>query len=80
MEVTIKDLSEILLKTSTGSKISQLDEDDSLKEQGVDSLDLLDFYFNLEEHYNIQIPDEDVSELRSLKDIQNYLSKRLNEV
>jgi len=79
MEVTINDLKEILANTSFGNNAKLLDANDSLREEGVDSLDLLDFYLNIEEHYNIKVNDEDVAGLLTLKDYQKYITKKLNE-
>ena len=80
MEVTINDLKKILGSTSFGKNAELLDENDSLREEGVDSLDLLDFYLNIEEHYAIKIEDEDVAGLLTLNDYMNYVSNKLNEV
>ena len=79
MEVTINDLKEILATTSYGKNAKLLDANDSLREEGVDSLDLLDFYLNIEEHYNIKVNDEDVAGLLTLNDYQRYISGKLTE-
>jgi len=79
MEVTINDLKEILANTSFGNNAKLLDGNDSLREEGVDSLDLLDFYLNIEEHYNIKVNDEDVAGLLTLNDYQKYVSDKLTE-
>ena len=77
MEVTIDVLKEILAGTSYGKNAKLLDANDSLREEGVDSLDLLDFYLNLEEYYKIKISDEDVAGLLTLNDYLNYVAERL---
>jgi acyl carrier protein len=50
MDVTINDLKEILANTSFGNNAKLLDGNDSLREEGVDSLDLLDFYLTLNDY------------------------------
>lgn len=77
MEVTINDLKEILANTSYGNNAKLLAATDSLREEGVDSLDLLDFYLNIEERYNIKVNDEDVAGLLTLNDYQKYVSDKL---
>ncbi len=77
MEVTINDLKEILATTSYGKNAKLLDASDSLREEGVDSLDLLDFYLNIEEHYNIKVKDEDVAGLMTLNDYLEYVKSKL---
>ena len=79
MEVTINNLKEILANTSFGNNAKLLDANDSLREEGVDSLDLLDFYLNIEERYNIKVNDEDVAGLLTLNDYQKYVSDKLSE-
>jgi len=79
MEVTINDLKEILANTYFGKNSKLLDKNDLLREQGVDSLDLLDFYLKIEERYNIEIDDEDVAGLLTLKDYKDYVSERLKD-
>ncbi len=79
MKVTINDLKEILANTSYGNNAKLLDANDSLREEGVDSLDLLDFYLNIEERYNIKVNDEDVAGLLTLNDYQKYVSDKLTK-
>lgn len=74
--VTIEKLRDILAKTSN-NLAHEINEDDSMREQGVDSLDLMDFYLNLEDEYNVQIPDQDIEKLSSLKDFQSYIQNKL---
>ena len=77
MKATIENLKEILSKTSVGALASDLNEVEPLKKQGVDSLDLLDFYLNIEETYEIHIADDDAEKLLSLNDYMSYINERL---
>jgi acyl carrier protein len=43
---------------------------------GVDSLDLFELIIALEEEFGIEIPQEDVTEINSVKEIVEYLQKR----
>jgi len=79
MEVTINDLKKILASTSYGKNAELLKGDDFLREEGVDSLDLLDFYLNIEEQYNIKVDDKDVAGLLTLNDYQQYVIKKIGE-
>lgn len=76
MSVTIEKLREILAKTSN-NLAHEINESDSMREQGVDSLDLMDFYLNLEDEFNVHIPDNDIEKLSSLKDFQEYIQNKL---
>ena len=76
MSVTIEKLREVLAKTSN-NLAHEINETDSMREQGIDSLDLMDFYLNLEDEYDVQIPDIDIEKLNSLSDFQSYIEKKL---
>ncbi len=77
MKATVEKLREILSQTSAKNAANEINETDSMREQGIDSLDLMDFYLNIEETYNIQIPDEDVEKLKSLNDFETYVNSKL---
>lgn len=77
MKATIENLKELLSKTSVKNLAFELDINESLKKQGVDSLDLLDFYLSIEESYGFQIPDQDIDKLNTLVDYENYINGRL---
>ena len=79
MHLSVENLKKLLSKSSSlGEQVIEFNENDSIVEQGVDSLDMLDFFLSLEENFGIQIPDKDIDQLKSLSDILNYLHKRLN--
>ena len=79
MDLSLENLKELLSKSSSlGSQVSEFNEKDSIVEQGVDSLDMLDYFLSLEENFGVQIPDKDIDQLKSLGDILNYLQKRLD--
>jgi acyl carrier protein len=76
MAATIEKLREILAMTSNDLAF-EVNDSDSLHSQGVDSLDLMDFYLNIEDEYGIQIPDTDVDGLHSLQDFLKYVNGKL---
>ena len=41
---------------------------------GADSLDLFELVMNLEEEYSIEIPTEELEEIKTVGDVINYLS------
>lgn len=47
---------------------------------GVDSIELVEFVINIEDEFDIDIPDEDVDGMVSMGDMLNYLVKRLNQI
>lgn len=75
MKITIESLKNELSKSFNGD-LEVIQADTILKEI-VDSLDMLDFYMNIEEANNISIPDEDVDKLKTLNDFINYLESKI---
>ena len=71
MEIKVENLKNILEQSYHGD-LEEITINSELN-QIIDSLDMLDFYFNLEETYEIQIPDLDIEKLKTLGDIINYI-------
>lgn len=53
---------------------STLQHDQSLREQGLDSLDMIMLLHEIEVNFDVRIPQEQTSQLRSLQDIVNFLN------
>ncbi|MBF1698409.1 acyl carrier protein [Streptococcus sanguinis] len=52
----------------------------SLKEElGVDSVDLMEFIINLEEAFDIEIPDEDMDNFKTISDVVTYIHEKLKK-
>lgn len=49
--------------------------DTNLQELGIDSLDVFTLLFELENAFNISIPDDDVRSIKSVKDIVDGIKK-----
>ena len=59
-------------------EVESLEEDDRLAQDvGLDSLDKIDLFTQLESKYDISISDEDIEEQITVGDTINYLLKRL---
>lgn len=52
---------------------SRIDDD-----LGADSLDVVDILMSLEDEFNIEIPDEEIDNIRTVGDLVNYLSAQNN--
>lgn len=55
-----------------------LDGQSSLSDTGLDSLDVINFLYTLEEETSVSIPDEDIAEfnLETLNEFAEYIDKR----
>ncbi len=57
--------------------IARLNDDtDLVDDLGVDSLDVADILMSIEEKFGVVVPDEDVSGLRTVKNIADYVQCR----
>jgi acyl carrier protein len=81
MELSISNLKQLLANSSSlGDQVLNFKDDVSITEQGVDSLDMLDFFLNIEETFNVKIPDTDIEKIRTFQALHQYLKSKLNEV
>ncbi|HOT30259.1 MAG TPA: acyl carrier protein [Candidatus Ozemobacteraceae bacterium] len=47
-----------------------------IEDLGADSLDTVELVMDLEEHFGIEIPDEDAEKLKTVKDAVDYIAKK----
>ena len=55
-------------------KADSLDADKSLDEQGLDSYDRMSLLSELEEHYDVELPNDVAARLKTLNDIVKHLN------
>lgn len=48
-----------------------------IEDLGADSLDAVEIIMALEDEFNIEIPDEDAKKLTTVKDVLDYLGKKI---
>lgn len=59
-----------------GTEVDNLTAETSFKEDlGADSLDLFELVMALEEEFEVEIPTEDLEEIRTLGDVEAYIQK-----
>lgn len=46
---------------------------------GADSLDLVDLVMGFEEEFDIEIPDEDTAEIKTVQQTVNYIDRKMSE-
>lgn len=65
-----------IVAEALGAEISTLTAETSFKEDlGADSLDLFEMVMTLEEEYDVEIPSEDLEDIKTLGDVENYIQK-----
>ena len=52
-------------------------ESSFLDDLGADSLDIVEFIMALEEEFGLEIPDEDVERIVTVKDVVEYISENI---
>jgi acyl carrier protein len=50
-----------------------------LDDLGADSLDVVEMVMSIEEAFDIEVPDEDVEELRTVSDVERYVTRAVGE-
>ncbi|MGB9607349.1 MAG: acyl carrier protein [bacterium] len=51
----------------------------TFEDLGADSLDVMDLIMELEQEFDIEIPDEDAEKIRTIEDTVNYIQSRLQK-
>ena len=63
---------------SLGADVNTLTAETSFKEDlGADSLDLFEMVMALEEEFEVEIPTEDLENIKTIGDVESYLQNRL---
>jgi acyl carrier protein len=78
MTITLSQLKEKLAKIDWDINIDDLQDNIPLIEQGLDSLDMINLLFCLEENFPVKIPDEDLPVLTTLRDFTDYINNKLS--
>ncbi len=74
MASTFDDVSEVISNTLPNVDKETLTMDTSFQgDLNADSLDLVELIMELEEHYDLSIPDEDAQEMTSIGDAVRYI-------
>ncbi len=56
---------------------SEIDDDTNIIEDlGADSLDVVEMLMTIEDRFGINVPDEDVPLLKTVKDVADYIESR----
>lgn len=72
-----KTINAILKKFQEKFNVDKVDREKSLKDYGLDSLDMVELILDLEEEHNIQFSDEEMSGLQTIDDLLNSISSKL---
>ncbi len=59
------------------SKRTDIEPSSSLKDLGLDSLDLVEVLMSIEEEFSIQFEEEEMLELKTVQDVYDAIEKKL---
>jgi acyl carrier protein len=76
MKTSTEEVRKILQGADIDVDLATVGEDESLREAGVDSLDMASLYLAVEQHYGLEIPDEDTEELDSISALAAYVGRK----
>ena len=68
-----------IIQEHDSSKLHVTPELNLKEELGVDSVDLMEFIINLEEAFDIEIPDEDMDNFKTISDVVSYIHEKLKK-
>jgi acyl carrier protein len=68
-----------VIKERMGLKELPEDSCKLVDDLGADSLDMVELVIGIEEAFDLNIPDNDAGELKTVKDVVNYISSKVKE-
>lgn len=76
MKATLENVTAVIVKADVLTEVEELDSGLPLADQGMDSLDMYDFYLLLEEEFDIKIPDDDIDKVLTINAIVEYINSK----
>lgn len=70
-------LAEIKVKLAQAAHKDKVEDDDKIRELGLDSLDVVELLLQLEEEYDVHFDDVDMGKLTTVKDLLDEIAKQL---
>jgi acyl carrier protein len=76
MGAVTEKVTSIIIEQLSVDKESVVPEANLLDDLGADSLDVVELVMALEEEFGIEVPDDDVENIRTVKDVAEYVAAR----
>ena len=73
----LEEVIEVISNVTEVEKDMIKEDSNLIKDLEIDSLDLVDLVVEFENKYNFQIPDQDVKEIQTVKDIVEYIKSHV---
>lgn len=72
--ITEKDLIEFLVTSGAEIKREDINVLETFEDMGLDSLDVFNFFTEIESEIGLDVPDEDFDTLQTIKDVKDYIN------
>ena len=70
-----------IVEIAPGTDVSSINDSTSLRDQlSLDSMDFLDLVMDLRKHYQIEIPQKDFPQIKSMNDFIDYLRPKFDQL
>ncbi len=76
MNATVENIKEVIAEAEVLCDVNSLKNDMPLRDQGIDSLDVVNIYLLLEEKFDVKIPDEDLNKVQTIDTIVAYINRK----
>lgn len=76
MPTTRETIIELISNAKVVADASSLRDNMKLIDQGIDSMDIFAIMLAIQDHYQIQIPDNDIEKLQTVNDLVNYIDAK----
>lgn len=74
----LEKVKEIIAK-QIGVEVEELNVSASLTDDlGIDSLEIFEIVMSLEEEFDVEIPNEDIENIKTIQEISNYVEGKVN--
>ncbi|STY31204.1 Acyl carrier protein [Legionella wadsworthii] len=79
MQASLEDIKGISAEIFQTVDVHKIEEDLSFSEAGLDSLDAFTLLMKVEEKYGFSIPEKDVNQIKTFKDLIEYSNNKLTK-
>lgn len=70
-------IKKIIAKNLSISEDKVTMEADFVNDLGADSIDLVEIYMDLEDEFNMSIPDQDLPNIKTVADLVNFIDEKI---
>lgn len=74
--ITAENIKELIAKQLNKPVADVTEDKDMVKDLGADSLDVVEMLMNLEEEYNISVPEEEAVKIKTVGDIIKIIGEK----